>query len=120
MNRRCVLLACLTVLGIAAVARADGPKDNLPGVARRVPQVGIDVPAETSAELERGLAELGASIARLGQTRDARVAELLPDIRIFEKALHDALTYQEFFAPQDLAKAKGLLREGQNRAKSLE
>src|SRR4051812_36111407 len=122
MIRRCccMLLATSTViLGGTLALRGDGPKDNLPDSVRRIPQVGIDVPPAVRAELEAGLKELGATLARL-EKREPRVAALLPDIRIFEKAVHDALTYQEFFAPKDLDKARALLAEGKLRAVDLE
>src|SRR5437868_3054542 len=119
MNRCCAFLTTLAVLGITAAAWSDGPQDNLPDSVRRIPKAGIEVPPEARAELERGLAELGAAIGGLEKKRDARVTGLLPDVRIFWKAVHDALVYQEFFAPQELAKARNLLEEGQLRARVL-
>jgi dienelactone hydrolase len=120
MKRCCVLLASLAIVALALAAWADGPQDNLPDSVRRIPKAGIEVPRETRAELEQGLGELGAAIERLAQKRDARVSELLPDVRIFWKAVHDALVYQEFFAPQELAKARNLLKDGQSRAIALD
>jgi hypothetical protein len=120
MTRVCALLTSLTILGMAALAWGDGPQDNLPDAVRRVPKAGIDVPPETRAELERGAAELQAAIDRLGAKRDATTTALLPDVQVFAKAVHDALVYHEFFAPQELTRARNLLREGQSRAQSLE
>jgi hypothetical protein len=120
MTRVCALLTTLTILGMAVLAWGDGPQDNLPEAVRRIPKAGIDVSPETRAELERGLADLQAAIDRLEAKHDARTSELLPDVQVFAKAVHDALAYQEFFVPQELAKARNLLREGQGRAQSLE
>jgi dienelactone hydrolase len=120
MKSLCALLASLTVLGVAAAGWADGPQDNLPEAVRRIPKAGIEVPADVRAELERGLAELEASIGRLEKKRDPRVAGLLPDIQVLGKAVRDALVHQEFFTPQEFDKAKGLLKEGRERAGHLE
>src|SRR5438874_562939 len=117
MIRRWLSLAATMVLGATPAAWADGPQDNVPASVRRIPKLGIDVPAEIRAELERGLADLRSSIEGLGRKRDARTMELLPDVEVFAKAAHDALAYQEFFAPQEFTKARGLLKEGQDRAK---
>ncbi len=120
MKRCCAMLATLTFIWVALAAWADGPQDNLPDSVRRVPKAGVDVPRETRAELEQGLADLGAAIDRLAKKHDATPNEFLPDIQVFSKAVHDALVYQEFFAPQELTKAKNLLKEGLSRARSLE
>src|SRR4051812_20172162 len=120
MNRRCMILVAGAVLGLSPALRADGPQDNNVDSVRRIPEPGIEVPPAVQAELERGLAELGAAIDRLAKSRNAKIAGLLPDIRIYEKAVHDALTYREFFTPQELNKAKDLLKEGMSRAKLLE
>ncbi|HEU5118300.1 MAG TPA: prolyl oligopeptidase family serine peptidase, partial [Isosphaeraceae bacterium] len=50
---------------------------------------------------------------------DARTLSLLPDVLIFHKAVHDALKYQEFFAPNEIKKAKTLLETGRKRAEAL-
>lgn len=104
---------CLT---LTPIARADGPADNMPTSVRRIPALGINVPASDRKELEDGLAELAAAIDKLKEKRDAKTTELLPDVQIFFRAVHDALKYQEFFAPQEVGKAKQLLKEGRARA----
>ena len=78
MKRCCAILATLTLVWVALAAWADGPKDNLPDSVRRIPQRGIDVPAETRAELERRLAGLAATIDRLKQNRDPQVDRTAP------------------------------------------
>jgi dienelactone hydrolase len=103
----------------ASPARADGPGDNLPASVRRIPKLGIEVSAEDRKELEAGLTELGGSLERLEKRRDSKTVELLPDVRVFFKAVHDALEHQGFFAPDELRKAKELLDEGRRRAGQL-
>ena len=60
----------------------------------------------------------GRSPRQLSKT-DARTRDLLPDVQIYRKAVHDALTFREFFAPREIAKAKALLAEGLERAEGL-
>ncbi len=115
--------ACLplSILLIAPTVRADGPTDNIPANVRRMPPLGIEVTADDRKELEAGLATLGQAIDRLVEKarKDAKTAELLPDVEIYRKAVRDALTYREFFNVRDIPKAKALLKEGQARASSL-
>lgn len=51
--------------------------------------------------------------------KDEKLRELIPDVEIFHRAVDSALTYQEFFAPGDIAKGKSLLRDGLKRAEQL-
>ncbi|HEV3165959.1 MAG TPA: prolyl oligopeptidase family serine peptidase [Isosphaeraceae bacterium] len=114
--------ACRSILAffvLAAPALADGPQDNVASSVRRVPKLGIDVPAADRQALEEGLGQLNGLIDRLGQQKDSRVATLLPDIQIYAKAVHDALEYREFFTQGEIAKAKALLEEGRSRAQQL-
>ncbi len=118
--RRAVRLA-VAILSVATIVRGDGPADNIPTSVRRIPPPGIEVPAHDRAELESGLSALGKAIEGLAEKakKDSRTAELLPDVQIFHKAVHDALTYGEFFNARDIPKAKSLLKEGQARAALL-
>lgn len=111
----------LALILSAPVARADGPADNIPANVRRIPALGIEVAADDRKELESGLDALGRSIDGLAEKarKDAKTAELLPDVLIYQKAVHDALTYREFFNARDIPKAKALLKEGRARAQSL-
>lgn len=104
--------------GLAPTVRADGPKDNLPGSVRPIPPPGIEVPGDRKAKLEAGLAELDRAIAGLEQQPEPAKA-LRPDVVIFRKAVHDALTYGEFFAPADLDRADRAVAAGLERAKQL-
>src|SRR5215468_4417983 len=72
---------------------------------RPVPPPGVPVSAADRAELEAGLRALHTGTD--------------PDIRIFHEAVRYALRYNEFFKPEEVEKAKDLLRRGQERAAEL-
>lgn len=108
------LVFCLTPV------LADGPADNLPTSVRRIPKLGVEVPAEVREELEAGLKTLDAKIETLRQSKDARTIKLLPDVEIFRKAVRDALDYQEFFDAREFTVALKLLEMGRDRAIGLE
>ncbi|MCU1234971.1 MAG: hypothetical protein JWP63_2938 [Candidatus Solibacter sp.] len=78
-----------------------------------IPAIGIEVPAADRAELEAGLARLGAATAQL------RKSPLLPDVLIYQEAVRYALQYNEFFKPAEIAAAKKLLQQGEERAAQL-
>ncbi|HND56591.1 MAG TPA: hypothetical protein PLV92_29435, partial [Pirellulaceae bacterium] len=86
------LVATFTV----ATAVADGPADNQTDKVRRLPKLGVEVPADRRAELEAGLAKLAKSLDQVKERNDAKTRELWPDVAIYHKAVHDALVYQEF------------------------
>lgn len=106
-------------LGGTYVVQADGPSDNLVNNVRKIPPPGIAVSQEDRAALEAGLADLHRVIDELEKDQKPRTAELLPDVRIFYKAVHDALAYEEFFNGSEIAKAKALLKAGRARAEQL-
>ena len=72
---RAILFALL--VSLPAVAEADGPADNLPTNVRRIPKLGIEVPAERRATLEAGLEKLAAALQHLRAASDARTQALL-------------------------------------------
>jgi hypothetical protein len=127
MNRpfatRCSLTTLLLSLSILFAeenrCRADGPADNVPGKVRPVPPPGIEVPKADRDELEQGLNALGDAIKQLADRKDARTQRLLPDVQVFQKAVHDALIYDEFLSKGDIDRAKTLLKEGRERAEQL-
>src|SRR5947207_15669496 len=94
MTHRFLFAAALL---LTSLALADGPADNIPTSVRRVPKLGVDVPAERKAKWEAGLKDLEDKIAALKERKNAKTTELLPDVQIYLKAVHDALAYQEFF-----------------------
>jgi pimeloyl-ACP methyl ester carboxylesterase len=105
----------------AAVARGDGPQDNLPDNVRPVPPPGVAVPAADREFLQTGVDQLGKEVEALRDVLKAKPAllELLPDVQIYHKAVHYALAYNEFFDPREVAVAKKLLEQGLERAKLL-
>ncbi len=98
---------------------ADGPADNDPAKVKPIPPAGIEVPEGERDDLEDGLKKLKTAIDELAQKKDARTQELLPDVMIYHKAVNDALTYHEFFKPQEINTAKSLLNDGLARAEQL-
>src|SRR5258708_38027566 len=80
---------------------------------KRIPADGVEVPAADRAELESGLARLQASAARL------KGNPLLPDVLIYSEAVRFSLQYNEFFKPAEIAAAKALLKQGEERAAQL-
>jgi dienelactone hydrolase len=100
-------------------ARADGPADNVPETVRPIPKPGIELSADDKRPLERSLAELDAAIERLSTQKSPAIARGLIDVRIFQKAVRDALKYQEFFDRKEIAKASELLEVGLKRAREL-
>jgi acetyl esterase/lipase len=94
---------------VASEATADGPADNLPDAVRRIPKLGIVLPPDARKELEEKLADLKASIDTIPNRDQPPARDLMPDILVLHKAVNDAVTYQEFFTPQEADKARELL-----------
>src|SRR5437764_10900457 len=82
-------------------------------VIKPVPPPGVDVPAADRAVLEAGLARLRTATAALKSN------PLLPDVLIYQEAVRTALQYNEFFKPAEIAAAKVLLANGEERAAEL-
>ncbi len=114
-----VIRASLLLFLSTTVVLADGERDNNAENVRRIPQDGIEVPADRETKLRDGLGTLQVSISKLQTSKDAETQKLLPDVMIFERAIRCALDYNEFFAPKDLDKADELLQEGISRAAQL-
>lgn len=119
MPLRVLLFVVLVAALGGATASADGPQDNKPENVRRVPKLGVEVPADKRAALEASLAELDAAIAPLAKSKDARMQELLPDVLIYAEAVRTALEFQEFFDLKETDAALDLLTEGKQRATEL-
>lgn len=114
-----VVPALLGLLLAWLPVRADGPADNIPDKVRRIPKLGIEVPAEKRTRLHAELDALADTIAGLRRSKDIRQAALLPDVQIYYQAVHDALKYQEFFSDKEIDVAFELLAEGRARAEQL-
>ena len=80
---------------------------------RPVPPPGVPVSDADQKELSAGLARLAASLEPF------RSSALWPDAQVFHDAVKFALTYNEFFKPEEVSRAKELLRQGQARADDL-
>ena len=99
----------------------------LPGAApageniRRIPPAGIRVSDADRQELQTDIRQLGSQIDALNEQykSDATMRELIPDVQIFYNAARYALTYDEFFKSDEIAKARALLKEGTERAAAL-
>ena len=117
MRRLLVLQAILLIM--ASSASGDGPADNVVENVRRIPKQGVEVPADERRQLEAGLARLQKAIQQLAARGDDRTRQLLPDVQIYFKAVHDALKYNEFFDVKEIPVARTLLAEGQQRAEQL-
>jgi dienelactone hydrolase len=82
---------------------------------KQIPPAGVPVPAADKAELEAGLKQLGGELEGLRKAKN----DLASDVEIFQKAVHDALKYDEFLSAKDIPAGKELLKIGLDRAKEL-
>lgn len=106
MPHRPSLAALLLALLIAPAARA---ADAIPPIARVLPPIGLEIPAEVRTRLEKRLAE---TKERLNAVQD-RVYRA--DIEIFTKAVELALRHREFYVERDFAKADWALDRADER-----
>ncbi len=114
----------VALLLAAAPALADGPKDNVPDNVRPVPPKGTPLSAENRAELEAGLQELQKEIAITAESvkGSPALAELLPDVEVYHKAVRYAVEFDEMYSDKkrdDVKGARDLLKVGMQRAKEL-
>lgn len=114
----------LPLLLLASVpAYADGPKDNSYTDVRPIPPPGIEVPADVRSKIEAGIKQLRAAIDEAvkaqTQAKNAQLADLLPDVEIYHKALDWALRHNEFLKPEEFKAADEILAEGLARAAAL-
>jgi hypothetical protein len=96
----------LLAFSIATVALAQ------PAI-KSAPPAGIEISASDRAELQAGIDHLRAATAKLQGNA------LLPDVLIYQEAVRYALQYNEFFKAEEVAKAKALLQQGEERAADL-
>lgn len=110
----------LPFLALSSVL-ADGPKDNLADNVRPVPPPGVAVPDADKARLTEGLKKLRTAIddAAKAQAKNPQLADLLPDIEIYHKAVDWALRYNEVHKLGELKSADELLAEGLQRAEQF-
>src|SRR5581483_6697979 len=98
-----------------------GPADNVVDKVRRIPEAGIAIPTKDRDELKAGVEQLGKEIEELRTSLKGKQAllDLIPDVQIFHKAVHDALKYDEFYNLKELATARKFLEMGTLRARQL-
>jgi pimeloyl-ACP methyl ester carboxylesterase len=122
MKRSVILLNLALAVAGPCMVMADGPKDNVATAVRPIPPPGVEVPAEERAAMEKGLAELRALMmaTEKAQAKNPRLAELMPDVEIYWKAVDWALRYNEFHKAGEVKAALELLAEGKERAVQLQ
>jgi predicted peptidase len=100
---------------------ADGPQDNIADKVRRIPPPGVAVSATDRQELTASVEALGREIEALKKTlaKNPALLDLLPDVEVYHKAVHDALAYNEFYKPSEIAAARKLLEQGKERSRQL-
>ena len=115
------LFLTLTLTAAVACALADGPKDNSAENVRPVPPPGVAVPEADRARLTEGLKKLRAAIdeAVKAQAKNPQLADLVPDLEIYHKAVDWALRYNEVHKLQELKSADDLIAEGLQRAEQF-
>ena len=106
---------------IIALSAPISAQQNKPADVRPVPPPGIEVSAADRTELEVGIAALGKEIDGLREAlkKQQALLALLPDVQIFYNSVRYALTYNEFFKPEEIATAKKQLKQGMDRAAEL-
>ena len=102
-----VLLACVWLSPAGRAA------DAIPPIARVLPPVGLEIPADVRTRLEKRLAEAKQRL------KDIRESPLLADVEVFTKAVELALAHREFYVERDFAKADWALDEANKRMDSL-
>ncbi len=115
------VIASLLAIGLLPVSWtvADGPRDNIPTQVRRVPPLGVEVSEADRQMLTTGLKELNGLIESIRKSKNEQVRALLPDVEIYQRAVDNALRYQEFFREGDVKKGKDVLQAGLARARLL-
>ena len=117
---RGLLASALFTLTAFATIRADGAKDNVPETVRPIPPKGVAVSPADREAFEDGLQALRLGLeAFTARNKNPQLAELLPDVEIYSKAVSDALRYDEFFTAKDITSAKALMITGNKRLAEL-
>src|SRR5689334_3006748 len=109
MNNSNRLLAGLAIA--AAVSFAQQPQNS--AEVRPVPPPGIKISDADRQQLTTSLKSLETNIAKISSS------PLVTDVRVLYDAVNNALKYDEFYKPEEVAKAKDLLSAAQARAEDL-
>ena len=120
---RCVFVSMLAVSPFVTshFVYAQAPRPQAGGADRmpRIPPRGVEVTPADRAELEKGVAQLGADIDALAKSLPDTQRDLLPDAQIYYNAVRYALAYNEFFNLREISMARALLAQGLERAAQL-
>jgi len=103
-----IIRATLWILFLALAFAAERP----------VPPPGVAIAEADRQILQSGVRRLGADIENLKKRQGLR-SPLVADVAIFQAAVRYALEYNEFLKPEEVARAKEMLRMGQERAEYL-
>ncbi len=116
-NFRFTLSACLLLTWFPVQIHGALASSN-----RIAPPPGIAIAATDRTNLEEGVSKLDAQIAQLRSNLrgNVQLETLLPDVEIFHKAVHWALSYDEFYRSNEVSIARALLKQGMERAKQLQ
>ena len=106
MSLRSFLPLSLIVLNAVSLAQPSPTQKS-------VPPRGVEIPEADRTELEKSTADLAKVLAGL------EASPLLPDVRVFHKAVDWALRHDEFMDAKQVGAAKSLLAEGRKRADEL-
>lgn len=114
-------LYLVALLAVVLPAFADGPADNQFDNVRRVPPAGISIAPAARAELTAGADALAKELEGLRGSLKSKPAllDLLPDVQIYHKAVDWALRHDEFYATNEVATARDMLKRGGERAAAL-
>lgn len=115
LNEKSLPVCCFiaVVVGALGIAAAAARCDDVPPIPRRVPPVGIEVPADVRDELTRRLTALSDRFAAVASQA------LAPDVEICLKAVELALAHGEFYRKQDFDAARETLELAEQRMKQL-
>jgi predicted peptidase len=112
MKKPLFSLFCLFLFLFSLTTQAQQISSGQPAI-KQIPPAGIEVSASDQAELKARLQRLRTNIDKL------RGNPLLADAMVYYEAVRYALEYNEFFKPDEIAKAKTLLLHGEQRAQLL-
>src|SRR5262245_14594231 len=116
-TRSILLFLLIASIAASSIIAQQNNSENV----RRIPPAGVEIPAADRAELEAGVARLGTEIEalRIELKNNPALLDLLPDVQIFYNAVRYALTYGEFFKPEEIKAAAWQLKQGMERAYEL-
>jgi hypothetical protein len=107
---RTLALVVLAMCGLAVAA-------DIPPIPRKLPPPGVPIPKEEQQKLEAELTKVQARIKALESKAD--LADVLADVKIYEKAVRYALQNDEFYAAKPKAGAKPPAKEAPPRGLSF-